>query len=397
MTRRRDRDGIFGDDLGTTSALRAAVESARSINALYKSLGAMGALHEAVEATTRSATGALGSVGQMSTLHAAIEASTRSMSALYKGVGQMSALREAIEASTRSMSALYKGVGQMSALREAIEASTRSISVLRSLDASNNLHNARSGLSEFGAQVAAAGLIGNFDQGLTRAAVAAASLVESTADEPDALDEARAQSVLIDSIVDIETFARKSAGATQEEVTRWAETLIETLLSKYEERWSAAQSPQAKWSLDRLLNFFMALVAIVGLYYARQSLVVSEQSLQLAKQAADGSTQDMAALRSDAKAQVEELRRGRELLERNAECESSSGSEEAEYYIVQRHTRLLSNASTKSSKLADLYPNQSVVLIQRKHKWVKVQYYDYLLGEVVEGWVLKKYLDQVSD
>jgi hypothetical protein len=61
-------------------------------------------------------------------------------------------------------------------------------------------------------------------------------------------------------------------------------------------------------------------------------------------------------------------------------------------YIVERHTRLLVAPSPKAPKIVDLYRNQSVVLLQRKHKWILVRYYDYLSGKLVEGWVMKKHL-----
>ncbi len=70
--------------------------------------------------------------------------------------------------------------------------------------------------------------------------------------------------------------------------------------------------------------------------------------------------------------------------------------EQVSLYLVERQTRLLSGTSTKADKLAELYPNQIVTVVERKHKWLKVQYYDHLLEEIREGWVMKKYLRRLE-
>jgi len=61
------------------------------------------------------------------------------------------------------------------------------------------------------------------------------------------------------------------------------------------------------------------------------------------------------------------------------------------YYIVERTARLQLRPSTKSLALALLFPNQKVRLVERNHKWIYVEYFDYLEGVPKMGWTFKKY------
>ncbi|HEX5752821.1 MAG TPA: SH3 domain-containing protein [Archangium sp.] len=441
----RSMDALYKGLGGMSSAARVLSESTRSMDALYKGLGGMGAV-SVTRDITRSMDALYKGLGGMSAARVLSE-STRSMDVLHKRLGGMGAVSVTRDI-TRSMDALHKrlggigathvtadtarsinkSLGGMGSFANVLSENTKALSafykglggigtarvtadIARPMDALRKSLaevSAVSGLSQFGATVAAAGLIGNFDQGLTRAAVAATSLIESVADEPAVLDDARAQSALIDSVADVEAFTRKLPTATQDEVKQLTETLLEGLFSKYGERWLAAQSPQARWSLDRILTLIALVLTLWGIRYNElglrvgdRSLRVSEESLQLAKSAAEGSTQDMAALRAEisksGKEQVEELQKVREVLERCAEVDKEADTDETTYYIVERSTALTVSPSVKAPKITAIYPNQSVTLIQRKRKWIKVQYYDYLTSKIVEGWVLKKYLRRLPD
>ncbi len=66
------------------------------------------------------------------------------------------------------------------------------------------------------------------------------------------------------------------------------------------------------------------------------------------------------------------------------------------WYVVNRQASMFSKSTVKSSIIGVLYPNQRVQLIQRKHKWIYVQYFDYLDCIPRNGWVLKKYLKLIS-
>jgi len=62
------------------------------------------------------------------------------------------------------------------------------------------------------------------------------------------------------------------------------------------------------------------------------------------------------------------------------------------FYVVERTviTRVKPNAKSAPGKA--LYPNQKVRLVERKGKWIRVEYYNHLIGVHENGWCLKKYL-----
>ena len=62
------------------------------------------------------------------------------------------------------------------------------------------------------------------------------------------------------------------------------------------------------------------------------------------------------------------------------------------YYVVERPVCVKVKFTTTSPTISKLYPNQKVRLIQRKHEWIYVEYFDYLDAVPRNGWVLKKYL-----
>jgi uncharacterized protein (DUF1778 family) len=62
------------------------------------------------------------------------------------------------------------------------------------------------------------------------------------------------------------------------------------------------------------------------------------------------------------------------------------------YFIVQRRARLLRQPKPKRAVIGRLYPNQMTSLIEKRGKWICVQYFDYIDGVPKNGWVLKKYL-----
>jgi hypothetical protein len=63
------------------------------------------------------------------------------------------------------------------------------------------------------------------------------------------------------------------------------------------------------------------------------------------------------------------------------------------YYLVQRAVNLRTKPTTKNSDVINvLYPNQIVRLVERKGKWIKVEYYNHILDIHENGWCYKKYL-----
>ncbi len=61
-------------------------------------------------------------------------------------------------------------------------------------------------------------------------------------------------------------------------------------------------------------------------------------------------------------------------------------------YVVQRTIKLTVKPKFKSYTIAVLYPNQQVQLVESSHKWIYVEYFDYLDGIPKYGWANKKYL-----
>lgn len=62
------------------------------------------------------------------------------------------------------------------------------------------------------------------------------------------------------------------------------------------------------------------------------------------------------------------------------------------FYIVIRAVNLREGPNTKSQILSILHPNTKVRLLERKSKWIKIEYFDYLSETTREGWAYKKYL-----
>ncbi len=72
-------------------------------------------------------------------------------------------------------------------------------------------------------------------------------------------------------------------------------------------------------------------------------------------------------------------------------------SEKAEiYYVVKREFDVRANPTFKSMKFGRLFPNTKVKLITEKHKWVYIEWTDYLEAVPRYGWVDKKYLKKLT-
>lgn len=63
------------------------------------------------------------------------------------------------------------------------------------------------------------------------------------------------------------------------------------------------------------------------------------------------------------------------------------------YYVVERSVNVRNKPTTKKSKILQIiYPNQKVKLLMAKHKWIKIEYFDWITKQNKQGWVYKKYL-----
>jgi hypothetical protein len=61
------------------------------------------------------------------------------------------------------------------------------------------------------------------------------------------------------------------------------------------------------------------------------------------------------------------------------------------YYVVEREVVLRLKPQAKAAKIVVLFPNQRVLLVQEKHQWIYIEYFDYLEGLPRYGWAMKKY------
>ena len=68
------------------------------------------------------------------------------------------------------------------------------------------------------------------------------------------------------------------------------------------------------------------------------------------------------------------------------------------YYVVLRPVNLRLKPTTRKSKAINvLYPNQTVRLIERKGKWIHIEYFNHTSGIHEHGWCYKKYLKILSN
>ena len=68
-----------------------------------------------------------------------------------------------------------------------------------------------------------------------------------------------------------------------------------------------------------------------------------------------------------------------------------------EHYVVIRPVKMRSKPTVRKNNVINiLYPNQTTKLIDRRGKWIKVEYYNYVIGIHESGWCFKKYLKKIK-
>jgi len=65
------------------------------------------------------------------------------------------------------------------------------------------------------------------------------------------------------------------------------------------------------------------------------------------------------------------------------------------YYVVDREAMLRVKPRAKSAPFGSLFPKQKVRIVQRRHKWIYVEYFDEIEGVPKYGWAYKKYFTYV--
>ncbi len=66
------------------------------------------------------------------------------------------------------------------------------------------------------------------------------------------------------------------------------------------------------------------------------------------------------------------------------------------YYVVERKVDLKLKPHNSSTTVTTLFPNQKTRLVQTNHKWIYIEYFDYLEGVPKYGWANKKYLKKAD-
>lgn len=67
------------------------------------------------------------------------------------------------------------------------------------------------------------------------------------------------------------------------------------------------------------------------------------------------------------------------------------------YYLVVRPVKLNEKPNaTKAGLLNVIYPNQRVRLVDEKGKWIRVEYFNFMVNKTETGWILKKYAKRMK-
>ncbi|WP_438043074.1 hypothetical protein [Sorangium sp. So ce128] len=356
-----------GMGLGGMSGMQKSLSE--SMRTAGMGLGGMSGMQKSLSESMRTAGMGLGGIGEA---HKTLSESLRKAD---MGLDAVSGRHKTVAGSTR-----LAGMGLGSA-DDATRAWTKSFSTMA------GFASERYSVGALGGAIAAVGLAGRFDVGLTSAAVAVARFLEDEAEnEESEIESTRGESVLVDAIAEVGTFAQQAASASPEDIQKHVAVALEAVASKFAERLAAAK-PTERVSLINLLGLVVAVIsALAAVYYG-----------QVAKDAGDSSTQDAVELRAAisraSERQVDELKQMRSSVDRlTEEINIADSNDTSNMWVVERTVNVMSGKSTKSAKVAELYPNQVVATVQVEHKWIRVEYYDYLNDISRTGWILKKYM-----
>jgi chromosome segregation ATPase len=137
---------------------------------------------------------------------------------------------------------------------------------------------------------------------------------------------------------------------------------IEAVVSEVQEE--VKKAPRGPLSLEFYLNVILALFLFI---WAQISAIESEERISV---------------------KLQEL----EMIVVESISELQAYQDEYTFYVVLRAVNLRAQPTTKSGRLEVLYPNLKVRLLERKAKWIRVEYYDHRENVHKSGWVYKKYL-----
>jgi len=137
-----------------------------------------------------------------------------------------------------------------------------------------------------------------------------------------------------------------------------------------------AESSDSSFTTQNTLALIVSLLSlIVALYFNIQNASISQQSAE------------------SQQIRFEQLLRVIEKIVENTNPESEKVKI---YYVVKRELDVRANPTFKSMKFGRLFPNTKVKLITEKHKWIYIEWTDYLEAVPRYGWVNKKYLKKLK-
>lgn len=137
-----------------------------------------------------------------------------------------------------------------------------------------------------------------------------------------------------------------------------------------------AESSDSSFTTQNTLALIVSLLSlIVALYFNSHNVLVSQQSAE------------------SQQIRFEQLLK---VIERIAENTSRASEKSETYYVVEREFDVRANPTFKSMKFGRLFPNTKVKLITEKHKWVYIEWTDYLEAVPRYGWINKKYLKKLK-
>lgn len=149
-----------------------------------------------------------------------------------------------------------------------------------------------------------------------------------------------------------------------------------------------------KAQLVRLWNIFLILNGLLAPMYALWDASQSEARLTREVRAAEARTSEEITASEQRTSEKQDAMA--KLMERVLEIAEQEVMAEESFVVRGRVATILREPRSGAGRVAEIFPNQVVTLIEERGKWIRVEYYDWLAREELEGWVLKKHLSRVE-
>lgn len=137
-----------------------------------------------------------------------------------------------------------------------------------------------------------------------------------------------------------------------------------------------AESSDSSFTTQNTLALVISLLSLIAvIYFNIHSASISEESAKLQQ------------IRFDQLLKI---------IEKSTANITPKDKDIETYYVAEREFDVRANPTFKSMKFGRLFPNTKVKLVARKHKWMYIEWTDYLEGVPRYGWVNKKYLKKLK-